>query len=184
MSLIPPMPRSATLNFTFAKECFPSIHQMQPLKNIPLSLYWKCQLAGWSAMSVYWGYSASFSPEFDWDLAIIYFISDVLVYIPITHQYRNLALKKGWNMLPLKRLVKVLIPAVAILGLTYLTVTILKSYWLRIWLVPGYEQVFNEFVLQNWLAILMAGIRLMSIWLLAYHMYHYAQREITIAREN
>ena len=30
----------------------------------------------------------------------------------------------------------------------------------------------------------MAGIRLMAIWLLAYHLYHYAQREINIAKEN
>ena len=30
----------------------------------------------------------------------------------------------------------------------------------------------------------MAGIRLMSIWLLAYHLYHYAIREINITKEN
>jgi hypothetical protein len=158
--------------------------QMQLLKNIRFSLYWQCQLAGWSAASFYWGYSASFSSGFDWRLALFYYASDLLVYIPLTHQYRNLALKKGWNMLPLKKLVRVLIPAVAILGLAYLAITILKSYWMRIWLVPGYEQAFNEYLSGTWLAILMAGIRLMSIWSLAYHMYHYAQREILIAREN
>jgi LytS/YehU family sensor histidine kinase len=125
---------------------------MQPLKNIRLSLYWKCQLAGWSAASLYWGYSASFSPLFDFRVAVIYFISDLIVYIPLTHLYRNIALKQGWNMLPLKGLVRVLILAVAILGLAYL--------------------------------VFMAGIRLMSIWLLAYHLYHYAQREIMIAHEN
>ncbi len=32
--------------------------------------------------------------------------------------------------------------------------------------------------------MLMAGTRLMAIWLLAYHLYHYAQREINIAKEN
>lgn len=157
---------------------------MQPIKNIRLSLYWKCQLAGWTASSFYWGYSASFSDGFNWKLAGIYYLSDLLVYIPLTHQYRNLALTKKWTMLPLKKLVKVLIPAVLVMGIAYLAVTTLKSHWLRTWLVPGYEQPFNEYFSAYWLAVLMAGIRLMSIWLLAYHMYHYAQREITIAREN
>ena len=32
--------------------------------------------------------------------------------------------------------------------------------------------------------IFIAGMRLMSIWLLAYHLYHYAQREIRSTREN
>jgi sensor histidine kinase YesM len=157
---------------------------MQRLKNIRLSTYWKCQLAGWSAASFYWGYSASFSSEFEWSMAVPFFISDLLVYIPITHQYRNLALRRKWNMLPLKGLVKVLIPAAVILGLAYLAVTIFKSFWLRAWLVPLYQETFNEYVSAYWLPMLMAGIRLMSIWLLAYHMYHYAQREIMIAREN
>jgi sensor histidine kinase YesM len=157
---------------------------MQPLKNMRLSLYWKCQLAGWTAASFYWGYTASFSDAFEWRLAILFFISDLLVYIPVTHQYRNLALRKKWNMLPLKGLIKVLIPAVAILGLAYLVVTLLKSYWLRVTFIPAYGQPFGEYISMYWLGVLMAGIRLMSIWLLAYHMYHYAQREITIAREN
>ncbi|BAV06408.1 autolysin sensor kinase [Filimonas lacunae] len=30
----------------------------------------------------------------------------------------------------------------------------------------------------------MAGIRLMCIWLLAYHLYYYGKREVTLAREN
>ena len=157
---------------------------MQSLKNTRLSLYWKCQLAGWTASSFYWGYTASFSDQFNWRLAVIFYISDLLVYIPITHQYRNIALRRKWNMLPLKGLIKVLIPAVAVLGLAYLVVTLLKSYWIRVFFMTGYEQAAGDYISGLWLPVLMAGIRLMSIWLLAYHMYHYAQREITIAREN
>lgn len=157
---------------------------MQLFKNTRLSLYWKCQLAGWTAASFYWGFNASFAPGFVLWVAVLYFISDLLVYIPLTHLYRNIALRNGWNLLPLKGLVKVLIPAVAILGLAYMVITIVKIYWLRIAFMEGYEEDVKDLFAAWWMPVLMAGFRLMSIWLLAYHLYHYAQREIMIAREN
>jgi sensor histidine kinase YesM len=157
---------------------------MKLLRNIRLSLYWKCQLAGWSAAALYWGYS-SFATGFIFWLAIIYFITDVASYIFITHQYRNIALRNGWHRLPLRAMVKTIIIAVIILGLAFLVVTAAKIYLLRTWFIPAFsEETLGQFLQANWLAMLMAGIRLMSIWLLAYHLYHYAQREIIIAREN
>ena len=32
--------------------------------------------------------------------------------------------------------------------------------------------------------VFLTGLRLMSIWILAYHLYHYAQKEIKTAQQN
>lgn len=158
---------------------------MKLFRNIRLSLYWKCQLIGWSAAALYWGYSSSSAAGFSYRLALIYFITDVASYIFITHQYRNIALRNGWHRLPLSAMVKTILIAVIVLGLAFLVVTAAKIYLVRTWFISDYrEETLQQFISTNWLAMLMAGIRLMSIWLLAYHLYHYAQREIIIAREN
>lgn len=70
------------------------------------------------------------------------------------------------------------------MGLIYTVVTIFKLYTIRIIFATGGTQGLPEFFQVNGLPIFMAGIRLMSIWLLAYHLYQYAQREIRLVREN
>ncbi|MFT3826675.1 MAG: histidine kinase [Chitinophagaceae bacterium] len=149
-----------------------------------ISLYWKCQLIGWSAAALYWGYIGYTGTGFNIWLGLLYFVSDVLLYILITHAYRTIALHYGWNLLPAKKLVAVLVPAVLVLGVLFMLGTVLKIYWLRQWFIPGFSVPLPVFFQQNWLPVLMAGFRLMAIWLLAYHLYHYAQREIRIEKEN
>jgi hypothetical protein len=157
---------------------------MEKQKHRGLSLYWKCQLVGWSVASLYWGYIGSQGIPFSFPLFLIYFLSDVVAYILITHLYRNFALHNGWHRLNLQQLIIRLIPAVVTLGLVYLVVTSGKIYLLRLWLSELPPGSFRDFFIQNWTGLLMAGIRLMSIWVLAYHLYHYSQREANIAREN
>lgn len=70
------------------------------------------------------------------------------------------------------------------MGLAYLLVTLAKSYLFSLWLAPDRTHPIVPFFKLNWPGMLMAGIRLMAIWLLAYHLYHYAQREINITKEN
>jgi len=155
------------------------------LKNKPtLSLYWKCQLIGWSVAALYWGYVGFTGTRFNLWLGILQFVSDVLVYILLTHLYRNFALRHHWQNLNLGDLLKRIIPAVIILGIAYTLITIVKVYLFWVWALPGQSISFTGFVEFYWASIFMAGIRLMSIWLLAYHMYHYAQREINITKEN
>jgi hypothetical protein len=152
--------------------------------NIPISLYWKCQLIGWSVAALYWGY-AGYSPKgFNLELGLIQFSTDVFIYILITHLYRNFALNNGWQNLGLNKLLPRLVPAIVVLGLVYLLVTSVKIYYIRLWLQPNISRPFNEFFDFYREALFVAGIRLMSIWLLAYHLYHYSQREISIAKEN
>ncbi|HMG08009.1 MAG TPA: histidine kinase [Mucilaginibacter sp.] len=153
-------------------------------KKISISLYWKWQLIGWSMASLYWSYLGFSGGRFNIPVGLLQFVSDVFVYILITHSYRNFAIRHKWQQLDLNQLLKRIIPAIFVMGLAYLLVTMFKSYVFRFWLSQGNVPSFLVFFELNWAVMLMAGIRLMAIWLLAYHLYHYAQREINIAKEN
>jgi sensor histidine kinase YesM len=159
--------------------------QRHPLKKkLTISLYWKCQLIGWSVASLYWGYLGYSGGKFNAVIGLLQFVSDIGAYILLTHLYRNFALKHSWQLLTLNQLLKRIIPSIIIMGAAYLMVTILKVYLFNIWIAPGPVQSFFVYFEHNWTGVFMAGIRLMSIWLLAYHLYHYAQREINITKEN
>lgn len=149
-----------------------------------ISLYWKCQLIGWSVASLYWSYTGFAGEGFNYLVGVLQFLSDVALYMLLTHLYRNFAISRGWQQLPLNQLLKRIIPATVVMGLAYLIVTTIKVYAFRLWLMPALTPPLFVFFRLNWSMILVAGIRLMSIWLLAYHLYHYAQREISIAKEN
>lgn len=149
-----------------------------------LSLYWKCQLIGWSVAALYWGYSGFIGGGFNWWFGIIQFVTDVTLYILLTHLYRNFSLRHHWQNLNLNQTVKRLIPAVLVMGIAYMVVTVSKIYILRKLFMYGFEQSFSDFASMNGLSIFITGVRLMSIWLLAYHMYQYAQREIRISKDN
>jgi hypothetical protein len=153
-------------------------------KQISLSLYWKCQLIGWSVAALYWQYLGSSSGNYNVLIGLLQFVSDVALYILLTHIYRNFALSHNWQQLNLNHLLLRIIPAVIIMGVSYLVVTIVKVYLFTTWIAPFSMPPFFVFFKFNCAGVFMAGIRLMSIWLLAYHLYHYAQREISIAKEN
>lgn len=153
-------------------------------KKTAISLYWKCQLIGWSLASLYWGYIGFSGDGFNLYLGLVLFISDVVFYILLTHLYRNFAIYSHWQNLDLNNLLKRLIPTILVMGVAYTIVTALKVYFFRVWFNPHFTLPFELFFRQNWSVLLVAGVRLMSIWLLAYHLYHYAQREINIAKEN
>jgi hypothetical protein len=165
--------------------CFGCIKQIKALNNKPhLSLYWKCQLIGWSLSALYWGYTGYVSGGFILSLGLLQFVTDVTLYILLTHLYRNFSLRHSWQNLNLNQTVKRLIPAVLVMGIAYTLVTVLKVYVLKIWFIPGFEQPLSSFFKISGAVIFVAGIRLMSIWLLAYHMYQYAQREIRTSKDN
>jgi sensor histidine kinase YesM len=158
---------------------------IKALNNKPhLSLYWKCQLIGWSLAALYWGYTGYISGGFILSLGLLQFITDVVFYILLTHLYRNFSLRHNWQNLNLNRTVKRLIPAAFIMGVAYTLVTVIKIYVLKKWFIPGFDLPLFSFFEITGTGIFIAGVRLMSIWLLAYHMYQYAQREIRINKEN
>lgn len=112
------------------------------------------------------------------------FIGDFTICILITHIYRNFVLRNNWHKLRLKNLVPRIIPMVALLGASFMLLIAAKLYIVRSLSVDAFTLSFWIFFKSIWLTLLVTGLRLMSIWVLAYHLYHYAQREINIAREN
>lgn len=154
-------------------------------RSTSLSLYWKCQIAGWSAASLYWALEGWLrSARFDLRTGLIAFLSDVAIYIWITHLYRNFALASGWQDLELAELVKRIFPAILVMAVAYLLVTGAKLFLLHTVMNGENPSFYLASLKADWLALYMAGIRLMAIWILAYHLYHYAQREIRIRYEH
>jgi sensor histidine kinase YesM len=153
--------------------------------NINISLYWKCQLIGWSVAALYWEYHGfTLSTHFNWLLAVLQFISDVTIYILLTHLYRAYALRHNFQNLNLGQLIKRIIPGAVVMGVAYTFATTVKLYLFQLWFSLSPAQTYDDFFKHNAETIFIGGTRLMSIWLLAYHMYHYAQREIRTSREN
>ncbi|WP_316803130.1 sensor histidine kinase [Pedobacter nototheniae] len=153
-------------------------------KKLNISLYWQCQIIGWSVASLYWSLQGWVNAGFRWDLAVVYFASDLGIYIFITHLYRNFAQKNQWQNLPLQHLIRRLVIAIPVMAIIYTAVTISKIYLIRSLFSILSDSFFPDFFIANWGNIFIAGIRLMAIWLLAYHLYHYAKREIRLSVEN
>ncbi|GAB4033988.1 histidine kinase [Spirosoma jeollabukense] len=141
-------------------------------------------MAGWSLAALYWGYTGITGGRFNVAVGILQFVTDVAVYCLITHLYRNFARRHHWTDLEINPLLKRIIPAAFVLGLIYLVVTAAKILLFRVWFDTGSHLTVYPFIQLNGVTLFMAGIRLMSIWLLAYHLYHYAQREVKSTREN
>lgn len=149
-----------------------------------ISLYWKCQLIGWSVAALYWGYQGYLGGSFNWWLGMLQFVTDVMIYVLVTHLYRYFSLRHHFQDLPLKPLLWHIIPAVIVLGIVYTVVTTGKIYLFRILFIHNYSLPYREFFKQNAILIFIAGVRLMSIWLLAYHLYQYTKRELKATQDN
>lgn len=149
-----------------------------------LSLYWKCQIAGWSVASLYWSVQAILDGHYILWIGLLQFVSDVTLYILISHLYHRFALRHHWQMLELKALIIRLVPALLLLSFLYVLVTAGKIYCFRLFLPNHHPVMIADFLRASGLPIWMAGIRLMSIWLLAHHLYYYGKRELSLAQEN
>ncbi len=133
---------------------------------------------------MYWGYAAFGEPGFSLALAFLHFLSDVIICISITHFYRVLAKKYQWHTLGFRKLLFRIVPSVFILGFVYMMVSIAKLWLVHHNFRDDFLQSFSDYYHENSTPIFMAGVRLMSIWLLAYYLYHYAQREFKTIQEN
>ena len=154
-------------------------------KTISIPLYWKCQVIGWSIASCYWGYAAFIlANHFSFQLALADFLADVVIGIGLTHSYRHIVKKAYQRKRTLTNLVISITPAIVILSLLYMILIIVKLYFLRLLYIPGFTVSFSGYFTTNWLTVFITGTRLLSIWVLAYHLYHYAKREIHAVKEN
>jgi two-component system LytT family sensor kinase len=150
--------------------------------NTSISLYWKCQLIGWSIVSVYWAYTVYTRDNYGIFYTLLNYVLDISIGIFLTHMYRRFALKAKWSSLPIKKLLTRLVPAIILLAVLYVLINNLK--WYAYWtFIAGEGKNFFEAIIY-WDPILLTGLRLMSIWILAYHLYHYYQKEVVTAKEN
>ncbi len=149
-----------------------------------LSTYWKIQLIGWITASLYWGVAAFLSGNFIWKMGAVDLILDVAIGILLTHIYRNFALKKGWNKLNLKMLLPRIILSILVLSLLYTVLIIGKLYLVRLLIFKNETDSFLAFFKSVQLQVFITGTRLMSIWVLAYHLYHYSRLELETVKEN
>lgn len=152
------------------------------LSNKFIPLYWKCQLLGWGAVSIYWAYTVFFRDDYGYFFTFLNYILDIAVGVFLTHFYRHFALKSGWNNLSLSKLSIRVIPVIVLLSLLY--VLLVNAKWHYYWvLIRGRDYILWESLIY-WNPVLITALRLMSIWLLAYHLYHYYQKEVETAQQN
>ncbi|WP_273273258.1 sensor histidine kinase [Maribacter polysiphoniae] len=150
--------------------------------NTTISLYWKCQLIGWGTVSIYWAYVVYARDNYGVFYTFLNYVLDITIGIFLTHMYRLFALKAKWNQLPIKKLLIRVIPSILLLAIVYVILSNIK--WYVFWKVIVYKNIgFWESIIY-WDPILLTGLRLMSIWILAYHLYHYYQKEVVTAKEN
>ena len=155
------------------------LSQMKTL--ISISLYWKCQLIGWGVVSLLWLYIALVRDDYTVFHALINYSLDATLCIGLTHIYRSYALKANWNELNINKLLVKVIPSILLLSFGFMQVMNLK--------MSGYVYLVenNDIFLENllsWNPVLITGLRHMSIWVLAYHLYHFYIREVNTAKAN
>lgn len=197
-AFVPKYLRSCTFYFIRYPDWYICLRIMEKQgKNQPqISLYWKCQLIGWSLTSFYWLIPAMLSSQFFSPLAgLIHFVFDVWIGIGLTHVYRNISKKNKWNQLHTGQLIWRIVPAVALMAILYMTlicakISLINNYFFLVnglnieRSLPEMFAAYRQFLADNGLTVFMTGLRLISIWVLAYHLYLYAQREIQATKEN
>ena len=151
-------------------------------KKNTLSLYWKCQLTGWGLVSIYWAYTVYTRDNYGALYTFLNYVIDASIGIFLTHMYRKLALKAGWKQLSIKKLLVRAVPTIFLLAVLYMLINNLK--WHYFWTILIGEEKDLLMSMTFWDPILITGFRLMSIWILAYHLYHYYQKEVVTAKEN
>ena len=152
---------------------------MEKLTNLkPISLYWKCQIIGWSSASLYWAYLSFFRDNFGILNSIVNYFADITICIGLTHLYRNYALRAKWRELPFSKLLLRAIPFLLGLAISFMLIMNAKAYCFQQH-ISSFSSVFTE-----WNPVFITGIRLVAIWMLAYHLYFYYRREINTTKAN
>ena len=158
------------------------------LNHKSISLYWKCQLLGWGTVSIYWAYVVFSRDGYGYFYTFLNYVLDIGIGIFLTHIYRFIALKLNWMALSLRELLVRIVPAIIIMAVLYAFIVNLKWYsyweWIGEWEWSGGKASSLSESLTYWDPVLLTGLRLMAIWILAYHLYHYYQKEIETAQQN
>ena len=149
------------------------------IETIP-HLYWKCQIIGWSLASMYWVYHSYFIYENSGISTIVSFILDVCSGIILTHLYKLSNKKSGLELFKKGSIFRL---AISIIVLSFLFVLLLNIR-IYIYLVLFKLPMVSFLEGFSWDPQFMTGLRLMSIWVLAYHLYHYYRQQIALTEHN
>lgn len=150
--------------------------------NQNLSLYWKCQFLGWGTVSLYWAYTVYTRDNYGLFFTFLNYLLDIAIGISLTHLYRYFAKKYHWHKLSLNSLALRAIISILVLSIVYMELVDLKwhFYWV---IIRGKDYGLWE-SLTYWDPVFITGLRLMAIWILAYHLYHYHKNTLETARQN
>ncbi|MBO2012094.1 sensor histidine kinase [Hymenobacter negativus] len=147
-------------------------------------LYWRCQLAGWTLAALFWSYQAYFQGRFHVGIAALHLLLDVAIGIGLTHGYRAWVKRQPPSALLVRSSAFRALGAVLLLSGAYLLAVVSKNYGMQVLFNPSYATRFAYYYEQHALTLFVTGIRLLTIWVLLYHVFQYAQREIRLTQEN
>ena len=147
-----------------------------------ISLYWKCQLLGWGTVSTYWAYTVYTRDHYGVFFTFLNYVLDIAIGVLLTHLYRHIAKKYKWSALSLGSLAARVIPSVILLSVAYMELVDLK--WHFYWVFVENKDYTLWYSLSYWNPVFITGLRLMAIWILAYHLYHYHQNKLETAKQN
>ncbi|MEM8527473.1 MAG: histidine kinase [Bacteroidota bacterium] len=136
---------------------------MKPSFLHKIDAYWACQLLGWGSAAIYWSYY-QISFETHLLLEILSVLFPFVGSILSTHYYKKLAHQYKWIQFSLLELIPILLLGLIILTLIYCMVCML-IFQLTIGSILSVD---------GFLGMATGGLRYNAIWLLAFHLYHYA----------
>ncbi|WP_299519107.1 sensor histidine kinase [Winogradskyella sp.] len=151
-------------------------------RHITISLYWKVQLTVWSLGSIYWAYVVYTRDNYSVFYTLLSYVIDVFIGIFLTHMYRTFIARSNKSNIELKKLLLRIIPSIIILAIFFMFFANLK--WYYYWAVLQDKNLDLLTQLFYWDPVLITGLRSMSIWVLAYHLYHYYISQIAITKVN
>ncbi|MTB53966.1 sensor histidine kinase [Lewinella sp. W8] len=135
------------------------------LSRFNLSLYWTCQLLGWGVVAPYWLYYEVQNKSLLEGILVV--CLQVGVQIFATDQYRRLTHRRGWLRLPLVRQLPIILLA---------WIVLIAQYLLMVYLIFSIQYDGDFWGDNVWLGALAGGTRYHAIWLLAFHLYHFARQ--------
>ncbi|MEO0733800.1 MAG: histidine kinase [Bacteroidota bacterium] len=136
------------------------------LKQRRLSPYWLCQCLGWGAVIPYWFYYES-RGGFALHWVVLSVFSQAGLQIFVTDQYRRFVHRHRWLARPLGQLLPLVFAA---------WIVLVTQYMLMAYTVFELRYDFSYFKNDTALGALAGGSRYHAIWLLAFHLYHYARQ--------
>lgn len=146
-----------------------------------LSKYWKYQLVGWSLASLFWVYSVYFEQGYNLHYTVVNFIFDVLIGVALTHSYKLIIRNHRNNLFDKKRIFQLGL-SIVVLAILFMLLNNLKWYLYAV-NISGEKANLIESLL-FWNPPLITGLRLMTIWVLAYHLYHHHYQQIALSAHN